>query len=132
LTDNVTVQAGSNITITPSGNPLTIAGTAPPGVVKAMLLVNADGTINVCYNSQLGGSDATTPPCGFSVIRTPQDPQGDYIVSFPFQVNTRFFSATIGDINSSGGPAVAPLNATQVRVVTNGGSRDNRFYLIVF
>ena len=99
------------------------------GLVKAMLLVNADGTINLCYNSQLSGSAATTPPCGFSVSRAGQ---GDYRVTFPFQVNVRFFSATIGDVSTAGGAQVAPINATQVRVTTASGTSDNRFYLLVY
>ena len=98
------------------------------GLVKAMLLVNADATINLCYNSQLSGSAATTLPCGFSVSKSGT---GGYIITFPFQVNGRFFSATAGSYsNGLGIGGVQPNNATQVLVSTLNG--DNRFYLIVY
>jgi hypothetical protein len=133
LTDNVALQAGSNITITPSGNTLTIAGTAPPGVVKAMLLVNADGTINLCFNSQLSGSDATTPPCGFSVSHPSA---GIYDITFPFQVNTRFFSGTVAETTVANGMLVRPSAPQVVRAavfyIGNVTYADGPFYLMVF
>jgi hypothetical protein len=110
------------------------------GFVKAMVLVNADGSINLCYNSQLTGSAATTPPCGLSV----NTPFGDvYDITFPFQVNVRFLSATTayeccGNIINSGSPAqigARPISPQTIRVQVKFEGRVGvsiPFYLIVF
>jgi len=117
-TDLMKLQPDGNVSQLPAAN----------GLVKAMLLINADGSINLCYNSQLTGPAATTLPCGFTVVR---DFVGGYSVTFPFQVNTRFFSATVGE--PSGSTAVVfTLNTTSVRVYTDDATRDHRVYLIVF
>jgi hypothetical protein len=57
------------------------------GFVKAMVLVNADGTISRCYNGQTG---STVVPCGFSVYRAGTL----YFVTFGFRVIDRFVSLT--------------------------------------
>ena len=59
------------------------------GLVKAMIYVNANGTIARCYN---GITNSTTGNCGFTITHTPLG--GQYNIDFGFQVNNRFFSAT--------------------------------------
>jgi len=129
------------MTIDPAG-PVTQLPTAN-GLVKAMLLVNADGSINLCYNSQLTGNAATTVPCGFSIGFTdPSNPNpgGGYEITFPFQINTRFFSATVAQ---DFGNSLANANEIQLRprspqVLSVFTTRDyfhfqaTGFYLIVF
>lgn len=104
------------------------------GMVKATLLVRKDGTIELCYNSQLNGAAATTPPCGISINHAGT---GTYEITFPFQVNTRFYSVTIADTTNLGfkdGAAVRPFAPQAVRVITYfpSGYVDVPFYLLVF
>jgi hypothetical protein len=73
------------------------------GLVKAMIFVNADGTIRRCYNSTLPDGGASLPPsgmtgCGFSTANQVPNVRGDYLIDFHFKVNDRFFSLTIGQI----------------------------------
>jgi hypothetical protein len=65
------------------------------GLVKAMAFVNPFGSnkFERCYNSQLTGTAATTPPCGFTYI----DISGEFpfvLIDFGFQVDDRFVSVT--------------------------------------
>jgi hypothetical protein len=71
LTENVTLAAGSNITITPSGNTLTIGGAA--GSSKAYH-ISHDGVIG----------DLTNP--GLDVI-SKQVPAGSYLIFFKISLN---------------------------------------------
>jgi hypothetical protein len=57
------------------------------GFVKAMIVVNADGTIRRCYNGQTGSSIV---PCGFTARLFAEA----YDVDFGFRVNDRFWSLT--------------------------------------
>jgi hypothetical protein len=57
------------------------------GLVKALLVVNENGTIARCYNSQSGASSEN---CGFSI----RNDLGQYLITFPFQVSDRFATAT--------------------------------------
>ena len=94
-----------------------------------MLLVNADASINLCYNSQLTGSGATTSPCGFSVAHPST---GVYEITFPYQINSRFFSAITGDFACGGGKVtVQPSSTTKLGIYVTSAC-DNRFYLLVF
>ena len=67
------------------------------GWVKAMAFVDpfAPGGIAVtrCFNSQLSGATASTPPCGISINHIGQ---GLNLLDFGFQVNDRFVSITGG------------------------------------
>ena len=90
----------------PAGMALGVAGNAVQnrdkgGLVKAMIHVNADGTVRHCYNSQMQDGGASLPPsgftgCGFSVSRAFDDSDANRgtVVAFNFQVNDRFWSAT--------------------------------------
>ena len=71
LTDNVTLAAGSNITITPSGNTLTIAGTAGSSVAYHI-------------SAAVVGGDLTNP--GQDVI-SKQVPAGSYLILFKVSLN---------------------------------------------
>jgi len=124
------------MTIEPNGNVSQLPGTN--GLVKAMLLVNANGSINLCYNSQLTGFAATTPLCGFNVNHPST---GVFDIQFPFQVNVRFFSVSPafdnGNTNFSGLPfesGVRPIapDTVRVQVGTDTANVDVPFYLIVF
>jgi hypothetical protein len=76
------------------------------GWVKAMAFVdpNVPSGIAVtrCFNSQLGGAAASTPPCGISINHIGQ---GLNLLDFGFQVNDRFVSIT-------GAAAANPLYVT--------------------
>jgi len=103
------------------------------GFAKAMLLVNADGSINICYNSQLTGAAATAVPCGFTVNRTAN---GTYNITFPFQVSNRFLSATVASTDGLGFSVQAKAAGSQlVNLVTFNqfsGLTNWPFYLIVY
>jgi hypothetical protein len=110
------------------------------GFVKAMIHVNADGTINRCYNSQLIGNAAftglplaSTVPCGFAVTTG----NGDYIVDFQFRVDDRFYSLTLYNDQLIAGTVYgneicgncATVNQLYVLIA---GQQTSRFTLIVY
>ncbi|MEO8072880.1 MAG: hypothetical protein ABI686_06505, partial [Acidobacteriota bacterium] len=92
---SMTVDTNGNVgigTITPQAK-LHVAGNAVQdrdkgGMVKALLYVAGDGTIQRCYN---GVSGASTGNCGFSVTG---GSSGNYTINLGFQVTDRFLSAT--------------------------------------
>jgi len=59
------------------------------GLVKAMMFVEADGTIIRCYN---GVTNSSTGNCGFSISKA----ASSYLINFGFQVNNRFAVVTAG------------------------------------
>jgi len=71
LTDNVTLSAGSNITITPSGNTLTIAG---------------DGGSSVAHSIYGNGSSALNAP-GQDIV-SKQVPAGSYVIFFKINLGS--------------------------------------------
>ncbi len=160
LFDNVNLTAGSNITITPSGNSLNIAApnllssvahnstlvgngtSASPlsvaplnlsGTAKAMLYVNSEGQISRCYNGLTGSS---TGNCGFTVSKLAV---GVYRINFGFQVNDRFLSVTAqyGPGNSAANNMGANFtfsSSTNVDVVTydaNGGEDAYSWHFMI-
>lgn len=99
----------------PTGMALNVVGNATQsrdkgGLVKAMLLVNQDGTINRCFNSQRPDGGANSPPtvntgCGISVNRIAS---GYYEITFTnFTVSDRFYSVTP---KAGFSPAVGSVN----------------------
>jgi len=56
LTDNVTLAAGSNITITPSGNTLTIASTGSSGGILNQTTIQTGANFNIDGNGTAGGT----------------------------------------------------------------------------
>jgi hypothetical protein len=106
------------------------------GWVKAMVYVNAATppyNIVRCFNSNLVGAAATTPPCG---INFTEYAFGNWLLDFGFQVNDRFYSATLGE-NYSGGHIqvrASTKNQLEVYVMDDGFSNGEpaEFSLIVF
>ena len=94
------------------------------GLLKGGALVNSDASLNLCYNSQTPGS------CGISVNHVGT---GIYDVTFPFQINSRFLTATIA-INpnltiTTYDIAARPISTQTIRVYTGDGGYDASFYL---
>jgi hypothetical protein len=113
------------------------------GLVKAMIYVDAGGTVERCFNSRMQDGGASLPPsgatgCGFSVLHTTDS--GSYIVNFNDQVSDRFCSITphaAGDVNIVSSFDFIGLNAinvaTHITDVDYLDSRaDNPFMLIVY
>ena len=107
------------------------------GLVKAMALINAGSSLGItrCYNSQLSGSAASTPPCGLSFI--PQG-TGHYVIDFGFAVDDRFvqvsplFQGLFVRV-----AVIDPHNVTanQVRVRTkllDEDDSDSGFYIFIY
>lgn len=105
------------------------------GVVKAMLAVTANGTIARCYN---GVSGSSTGNCGFSVSH-PGDP-GNYLITFPFQVDNRFWLVSNDRSGAVGAPDILNANVTYgqggvqlfVKTFRNGSIEDQPFHLFVY
>lgn len=112
------------------------------GMMKAMLSVSSNGTLERCYN---GISGVSTGSCGFTVNRFTD---GSYEVNFGFQVSDRFISVTakplppsiIGGVPNNTGAnfSFANSNNTLVYVYTflsagnSTGKTDAAFMLIVY
>jgi len=100
LAGSQTVAGNSNLgAVNTSGN-LTQTR-APYGLPKAMIYVEANGTIVRCYNGVTGNS---TGNCGFTVT-FPNVFSAVYMINFGFSVNDRFFSVTPragGNLNNIG------------------------------
>ncbi|MEP7076691.1 MAG: hypothetical protein ABI878_12870 [Acidobacteriota bacterium] len=106
---------------------------AASGLLKFGILINADGTMNLCYNPQ------TPAVCGVSVSH-PQT--GYYDITFPQQINSRIFSATLALPSNFSQENVDVFhlrptgqNTLRVRISTFGpavADADNGFYLAVF
>ena len=107
---------GANTIINPAGGNVGIGVLAPTakltvggnlsqsssgfGVPKAIVFVQANGTIGRCYN---GISGQTSGGCGFSVSGS----GGTYSVNFGFDVSARFYSMTSSSIWLPGVSALA-------------------------
>ncbi len=101
------------------------------GWVKAMVFVNGSGGIVSCYNGMTGSS---TPTCGISATRLET---GLVEITFPFQVDDRFFSVTIrGSTLDTVVAELQSVNGNHALVETfesiSGERQDRNFYLIVF
>jgi len=112
------------------------------GMMKAMLSVSSNGTLERCYN---GISGVSTGSCGFTVNRFTD---GSYEVNFGFQVSDRFISVTAKPLppsifggvpnNTGANFSFANSNNTLVYVYTflsAGNSTDKTdaaFMLIVY
>ncbi len=106
------------------------------GLPKAMLYVNpnlpASQYIVRCYNGVSGASGAGNGSCGgFDVVRTGV---GRYTITFPFQVNHRFFSVTATADATVGTAFGGSSNEVFVRtwVTDIDEAIDDDFYLIVY
>jgi hypothetical protein len=108
------------------------------GWVKAMLQVGTANTVSRCFNSTLGGTAATTPPCGFTISFN--STTGN-TVDFGFQVSDRFYSATLATCECGtltpilfATPSSSDVNALTVGVYQTGTSNQipANWYLIVY
>lgn len=112
------------------------------GLPKAMLFVQANGTIVRCYNGVTG---ATTNGCGFSVSTFHSG--NEYLVDFGFDVTARFASVTsYATVDTGSSPAFIVARSyraindppTVLRVFTfytvDGGTGDvvSDFFIIVY
>ncbi len=75
------------------------------GMVKAMLSVSSDGTIERCYNGVIGTS---TQNCGFTIAA---GSNGIYTIDLGFRVTDRFLSVTARGINGSINLPPSPMSA---------------------
>lgn len=116
------------------------------GTVKAMLYYSGfnSGRIVSCFNSTLSGTQATSPPCGFSATKVGT---GTYVLDFGFEVDDRFFTisntnwfATSGFCTDWNGACNPTPNITpnQVEIFTflpepaYNAYADTKFYLFVY
>lgn len=102
------------------------------GLPKAMLYVDpflpAAQYIVRCYNGVSGASGTGNGSCGgFNVVRTSA---GIYTITFPFQVNQRFLSAT-QEFNFIVRAFFTSANTVSVQMF-NGGNFDSPFFLIIY
>jgi len=101
------------------------------GFAKAMIYIDANGTIIRCYNGVTGSSSGN---CGFSVNNSQF---GVYFIDFGFQVSDRFFYLTGGapDRVAIWNSNCQGCNANQLLVYvvnTAGVDVNGRFMAIVF
>jgi hypothetical protein len=82
----------TRFSIQPAGGPIALHGniTQPSGygMPKAMVFLNANGSIGRCYNGITG---STTGGCGFSSVRVNA---GNYQVNFGFPLASSFFAVS--------------------------------------
>jgi trimeric autotransporter adhesin len=114
---------------------------AAGGWVKAMAYVDpfVPGGIAItrCYNSQMTGAAATTPPCGMSVVH---NGFGNNIMDFGFEVDDRFVSITTGGIGNQcisvtfNGSFLTPNQQNIVTYLSYSQSDacDSPFYVFVY
>jgi hypothetical protein len=124
------LYSGSNVSQSRVGN----------GLPKALLYVQANGTIVRCYNGVTGVS---TGGCGFS-IATPRDFNGRYQINFPFQINDRFILVTAeqtinlsSGVNIGAGYLFFSANVLQINTFItdidfNSSRADNPFMVVVY
>jgi len=125
--------ANYDLEITDNGN--LIQARSNNGLVKAMVFVNADGTILRCYNGVTGASGN----CGFSVFRPGGPASSYYNINFGFQVDDRFVFVTPQSAASVNiGAGFLYLSSTVVQVKTfitdvdySSSSAPNPFMIIV-
>jgi len=99
------------------------------GLVKAMLFVEANGTIIRCYN---GLTNSSTGNCGFSVSKS----ASSYLINFGFQVDNRFAVVTPGLSGSAFANSLIRYFSTNeilVNTFVEGNSTgDANFTIIVY
>ena len=124
LEDDVTLAGGANVTITPSGNTLTIASTVPagsPDYVQNTTLQQA-ANFNISGNGALGGT-LTAGAVNFTGLRTQANATSpNFIGGFSGNTVTVLAEgATIG-----GGGASGSINIVTDDYGTVGGGLNNR------
>jgi len=108
------------------------------GLVKAMIFVDANGTIIRCYN---GMTNSSSGNCGFGVSPFGE---GAYIINFNFQVTDRFVSITPtydgGQVNVGAKFEFRPtISANEIKVLTfitnvewSNSLANNGFMIILY
>jgi hypothetical protein len=91
------------------------------GLAKAMLYVQANGTISYCYNGVTGVSSGG---CGFTVVR---ELAGRYTIDFGFNVSDRFYSAT-----PQVGGSITRIGIMFFRGAALGEPQPNKIYIETF
>jgi len=113
------------------------------GWVKAMVYFEPNtGGIKNCFNSQLAGSGAATPPCGMTFT---YNSAGDYTLDFGFEVDDRFVALTGQNASAftaswlCRGNCFFNPNANQIDVFVcddnnpcNLGDRVGGFFVVVY
>ena len=119
LTGGRAIFAEGNVAQTLSSN----------GLVKAMLFVEANGTIVRCYN---GVTNTSTGNCGFSISKA----ASTYLINFGFQVENRFAVVTPGRSGSVlANSSLIYFDSNQILVYTfveGNDSGDANFTIIVY
>lgn len=108
-------------------------GRTAGGWVKAMVFIQGSSGISRCFNSQLSGSVASTPPCG---MKFTYNGAGSYTLDFGFEVDDRFVStAVVGPPDGSFtwvGTASSTALGVAVWNIFNNTLTDNGVYLTIF
>ena len=120
LPAEASTDTGGTVTIDQNGDI-----SQPPaagGTVKGMVYVNgavAPYKILRCFNSALAGAAASTPPCGIDFTEDASGP-GFWDFDFGFEVDNRFFSATIAQYVFQNATCIfaSPLATNSVQVNT--------------
>jgi hypothetical protein len=96
------------------------------GFAKAMIFVNADGTIARCFNSQAAAGANSTVPCGFTVTISGTSDTPLYTIDFGFGVDNRFYSVTPFNDGSSinMGAYINSVSGTQLSVYVTHSQDD--------
>lgn len=101
------------------------------GFVKAMLVVNANGSIARCFNSTLAGSAASVVPCGFNAVLAGDAALPVYSIDFGFQVDNRFLAITprvpSTSRNVAANYAIGNPNQISVFIVVTNDAIDTTF-----
>lgn len=130
-TTNPQAKLDVNGDVTATGN--MSQGNTASGLLKFGLLINADGSINICVNP------AAPSNCGVSVSHPAT---GYYDITFPYQINSRIFNATTAlrpdfQLENIDVIMLRPTgtNTVRVRVASFGANSFDvnvAFYLTVF
>jgi hypothetical protein len=101
------------------------------GWVKAMVYFNYnyDGTFSIsrCFNSQIAGSAASTPPCGI----TASGSNFNWAVNFGFEVDDRFVQVSFLSVGVDYGDESYWFSGNQVNVYQTSQFVSN-FFVFVF
>ncbi len=106
------------------------------GMVKAMAVIEdfVSQPVLRCYNSQLSGSAASTPPCGLTFSK---QGAGHYLIDFGFEVDDRFVLVSPIFAGFANVVEIDPLSVTanQIRVRVkdlDSADLDRPFYIFIF
>jgi hypothetical protein len=133
LTDNVTLAAGSNITITPSGSTLTIASTSGGSFINNATILQPTSNFNISGNGTVGGTlsanivnSATTYKIGnANVFGTPNATSvvaGQFSNFTLLGANSAFFGYKAGQATNGFSQANTFIGSEAGELTTSGGN----------